>query len=207
MSAAEIALFAIAFLAFAASPGPDNVAIIARSAARGPLAGVSYGVGVVVGILVGLAAASLGLAFVLSKFGWLGLALRYVGAAYLIWSGVKLWRNADHLISSMDEPKGSQDRSGREMSGLAVGFAMNLTNPKMPIFYLAVLPQSFLGQPSFAAAVTIAMVIVFIEVLVIGAAIALGSLARSTDHVRSGRIARASGAMLVVAGVAIIARR
>ena len=127
--------FATAFLVFAASPGPDNMTIVARTLSHGPAAGLAYGVGMVVGILAVLVLAATGLAVAAQEMGALMTVLRYAGAAYLVWTGIRLWTA---------EPVLPAERAGGKRPGLVASFltgiALNLGNPKMPLFYLALLP-------------------------------------------------------------------
>ena len=84
MDLATILAFAAAFFVFAASPGPDNMTIVARTISGGAASGVAYGAGTVVGILVFLILAAFGLSIVAAKMAIVMTALRYGGAAYLI---------------------------------------------------------------------------------------------------------------------------
>jgi threonine/homoserine/homoserine lactone efflux protein len=83
--------FAAAFFVFAASPGPDNMTIVARTIAHGAASGIAYGAGTVAGILVFLSLAAFGLSVIASEMSVVMTFLRYAGAAYLIWMGIKLW--------------------------------------------------------------------------------------------------------------------
>jgi threonine/homoserine/homoserine lactone efflux protein len=63
-------------------------------------------------------------------------ALRYAGAAWLIWMGVRLW-TAEPVV-----PEAARLKGGRGLAGVfATGVALNLGNPKMPLFYVALLPN------------------------------------------------------------------
>lgn len=91
MDIASLTAFAAAFLVFAASPGPDNVTIMARTVSHGAAAGIAYGAGTVTGILIFLFLAVFGLSLVAEELGMAMTVLRYAGAAYLVWMGVRLW--------------------------------------------------------------------------------------------------------------------
>lgn len=77
MTVATLIAFAAAFLVFAASPGPDNLTIVARTITRGALHGIAYGAGTVAGILIFLMLAAFGLSVVAAETGWLMAVLRY----------------------------------------------------------------------------------------------------------------------------------
>lgn len=77
MDLATILAFAAAFFVFAASPGPDNMTIVARTISGGVASGVAYGAGTVVGILVFLILAAFGLSLIAAKMAIVMTALRY----------------------------------------------------------------------------------------------------------------------------------
>lgn len=91
MDLATILAFAAAFFVFAASPGPDNMTIVARTISSGAASGIAYGAGTVVGILIFLVLAAFGLSIIAAKMAIVMTVLRYGGAAYLIWMGIRLW--------------------------------------------------------------------------------------------------------------------
>ncbi|WP_141105744.1 LysE family translocator, partial [Rhizobium sp. R693] len=91
MDISTLLAFAAAFFVFAASPGPDNMTIVARTISHGATSGMAYGAGTVVGILIFLSLAAFGLSIIAAEMGIVMTILRYAGAAYLIWMGIKLW--------------------------------------------------------------------------------------------------------------------
>lgn len=195
--------FAGAFLVFAASPGPDNMTIVARTLSQGPAAGVAYGAGTVTGILVFLVLAALGLSVLSTELGGAMTVLRLAGAAWLVWIGVRLWTAPPAL------PAARPVASRRGLIGIFVtGVALNLGNPKMPLFYLALLPQ--VVGPSLGAAQIgmLAAVIVAVEVVVVGGHVLLAlraqGLLRTPGAVR--RANRIAGGTLIGAGVLVAAR-
>lgn len=136
MDFSTLLAFAMAFFIFAASPGPDNMTIVARTISHGPSSGIAYGAGTVVGILVFLTLAALGLSIIAAKMGVAMAILRYAGAAYLIWMGIRLW-TAEPIVPALQPV--SQRRGLLKI--FATGVALNLGNPKMPLFYIALLPN------------------------------------------------------------------
>ena len=94
MDVSTLVAFAAAYFVFAASPGPDNVTIVARTIAHGSACGIAYGIGTTVGVLVFLALASFGLSLLAAEMGTLMTVLRTAGAAYLVWMGYRLWTTA-----------------------------------------------------------------------------------------------------------------
>jgi threonine/homoserine/homoserine lactone efflux protein len=135
MDFSTLLAFAAAFFVFAASPGPDNMTIVARTISHGAASGIAYGAGTFVGILVFLALAAFGLSLIAAEMGTLMTVLRLGGAAYLIWMGIRLWR-APPVV-----PDAASVRRQSLVPTFATGVALNLGNPKMPLFYVALLPN------------------------------------------------------------------
>ncbi len=81
MDLSTLAAFAAAFFLFAASPGPDNMTIVARTVSHGAASGLAYGLGTTVGVLVFLVLGSLGLSVLAAQMGALMAVLRLPGAA------------------------------------------------------------------------------------------------------------------------------
>lgn len=195
--------FAGAFFVFAASPGPDNMTIIARTISHGPASGVAYGTGTVVGILVFLTLAAFGLSVLAAQMGTLMMILRYGGAAYLIWMGIRLW-TAEPVVPDLSI---SERRSLGTV--FATGVALNLGNPKMPLFYMALLPNVVGASLTIGHLGVLAAIVLVIEVVVIGSHVLLASRARrffrTPTMVRN--VNRTAGGVMVGAGVAIASTR
>jgi threonine/homoserine/homoserine lactone efflux protein len=192
--------FAAAFFVFAASPGPDNMTIVARTLSHGAPSGIAYGAGTVVGILFFLTLTAFGLSIVAAEMGIVMTILRYVGAAYLIWMGVRLWTAEPTVpdLQPVPAPHGL-------FTIFATGVALNLGNPKMPLFYVALLPNVVgasltLGHIGYLAAV---------EIVVIGSHVLLATKARrflrSPKTVR--RANRTAGGVMVGAGIVVVSTR
>jgi threonine/homoserine/homoserine lactone efflux protein len=128
-------LFVAASLLLIATPGQDMILVMSRSVAQGAAAGVATAAGVSVGLVGHTVLATLGLGAILRASEWLFIALKLVGAAYLIYLGFVLLRTrrADLALGT---------GAGRSPARLFVDGALsNLSNPKIAIFYFAFLPQ------------------------------------------------------------------
>jgi len=128
-------LFVAASLLLIATPGQDMILVMSRSVAQGAAAGVATAAGVSVGLIGHTILATLGLGAILRASEWLFIALKLVGAAYLIYLGIALLRTrrADLALGA---------GAGRSPLRLFVDGALsNLSNPKIAIFYFAFLPQ------------------------------------------------------------------
>jgi threonine/homoserine/homoserine lactone efflux protein len=204
MDFSTLLAFAAAFFVFAASPGPDNMTIMARTISHGAASGIAYGAGTVVGILIFLTLAVFGLSILASEMGVVMTILRYAGAAYLVWMGIRLW-TADAVVP---ETQPTPERHGL-LTVFVTGVALNLGNPKMPLFYVALLPN-VVGpslEPGHVGA--LAAIILIVESVVIGGHVMLASRARRllrTPRVARG-VNRAAGSVMVGSGVAVLATR
>ncbi len=204
MDISTVLAFAAAFFVFAASPGPDNLTIVSRTISHGPASGIAYGIGTVAGILVFLSLAAFGLSFVAAEMGTAMTVLRYAGAAYLVWMGLRLWVAAPVLPAS--EPAAGK----RGLPAVFVtGLALNLGNPKMPLFYLALLPNVVGASLTPGHVAVLAGVVLAVEAVVVGGHVMLASrarvLLRTPGAVR--RLNRAAGGAMIGAGVAVAASR
>jgi len=128
-------LFIMASLVLICTPGQDMILVMSRSIAQGASAGVATAAGVSVGLVGHTLLATLGLGAILRASESLFLALKLVGAAYLVYLGVQLLRSrAQQLAVQAGAP--------RSLGRLFVDGALsNVSNPKIAVFYFAFLPQ------------------------------------------------------------------
>jgi threonine/homoserine/homoserine lactone efflux protein len=117
------------------APGPDMLYVITRGIAHGRRAGILSAIGVVCGILVHTTAAALGLTLILQTSAFAFLLVKYIGAAYLIYLGIRSWQDKSTL--SLQTPLPSVTSSAVFWQGVL----SNVLNPKIAIFFLAFLPQ------------------------------------------------------------------
>lgn len=204
MDFSTLLAFAAAFFVFAASPGPDNMTIIARTISSGAASGIAYGAGTVVGILIFLTLAAFGLSIVAAEMGIVMNILRYAGAAYLIWMGIKLW-TAEPVVPELQPVSGGRGL----LTIFATGVALNLGNPKMPLFYVALLPSVVGASLTPGHVATLAAVILAVETVVIGGHVILAGHARKVLRTPAvvRRMNRTAGGVMVGAGVAVVASR
>jgi threonine/homoserine/homoserine lactone efflux protein len=123
------------FLAFV--PGPDNVFVMTLSALRGRRAGLCVVLGLCTGLVVHTAAVALGVAVVFQKSQLAFSLLKYAGTAYLVYLAWQAFR-ARPMPAAPGQP-GAVAGEGRRL--YLRGILMNVTNPKVSIFFLAFLPQ------------------------------------------------------------------
>ncbi|MGL4490430.1 MAG: LysE family translocator [Rhizobiaceae bacterium] len=126
--------YSLALFVAAAVPGPGIVALVARALGSGARATMPMALGLVLGDLTYLTAAVLGLAFIAQTFGLVFLAFKYAGAAYLAYLAYKFWTSGVGI-----ERVEAQKADGAFASFLS-GLIVTLGNPKVMVFYLAILP-------------------------------------------------------------------
>ena len=135
-NAASLGLFAAAAILLLLTPGPAVLYIVARSVEQGRVAGLVSVCGITSGTFVHIAAAALGLSALLASSALAFAVVKYAGAAYLIYIGVRrILSRADAPAAQLELPRRSLGRLYRD------GFIVNLLNPKTALFFLAFLPQ------------------------------------------------------------------
>ncbi len=204
MDTAGLAVFAIALLIAAASPGPGIAALVARVLGRGPGGAAAFATGLAIGDVVWLTAAIVGLSALAETFHAVFVAIKYAGAAYLLYLAYRLW-TAPVL------PQDVTGASSRERPGrlFLAGLALTMGNPKVMVFYLALLPSlvdllrvDALAYAELALAVCAVLAIVFSAYIVI--ALRARRLIASARTMRL--VKRGSGAIMAGAAVAIATR-
>lgn len=128
-------LFFAASVALAIAPGPDNIFVLTQSALHGRLSGLFVTVGLCTGLLVHTAAVSLGVAAIFQTSAFAFNALKAVGAAYLLYLAWRAFRSGETSFSGQEDVVLSRGKLYLR------GILMNVTNPKVAIFFLAFLPQ------------------------------------------------------------------
>ena len=117
------------------SPGPDNLFVLMQSATHGRRAGILVVLGLCTGLLGHTAAVALGLAAVVAASAIAFTVLKFVGAAYLLYLAWSAWRaTAAQASGAVLQPQSGSSLYWR-------GVLMNLSNPKVALFFLAFLPQ------------------------------------------------------------------
>jgi threonine/homoserine/homoserine lactone efflux protein len=135
-NAASLGLFAAAAILLLLTPGPAVLYIVARSVEQGRVAGLISVCGITSGTFVHIAAAALGLSALLASSALAFAVVKYAGAAYLIYIGVR------RILSRDDAPAAQLELPRRSLGRLyRDGFIVNLLNPKTALFFVAFLPQ------------------------------------------------------------------
>jgi threonine/homoserine/homoserine lactone efflux protein len=197
---ATLATFFVIAAGFAAVPGPSNMYVVSQGLRAGRRAGLAAAVGCAIGALTYVALTCAGLAALLGSSVTVLTVLHFVGGAYLMFLGIRVLRDRS-LAADLDR----QAHESRATRFLRRGIFVELTNPKVALFFLALFPQFV--QPGRGAT--------WSQILVLGILFCLVGLASDSMYaVGSGTIRsrlatnrrlidwsnRASGAMCIGLG-------
>jgi threonine/homoserine/homoserine lactone efflux protein len=130
--------FVAVVAAFAAVPGPSNLYVVAQGLRGGRRPALAAALGCALAALTYALATVVGLAALLASSAPALSALHYVGGAYLLYLGVHAWRAGGRAAPGFASGKGGQNAGLRS---LRRGFVVELSNPKVALFFLAFLPQ------------------------------------------------------------------
>ncbi len=135
LSTETVSAFFLASSLLAIVPGPDNVFVLTQSALHGRLSGLVVMFGLCTGLLVHTGAVAFGVAVIFQASALAFTLLKVVGASYLLYLAWQIFRSSPEQIRLQGTPQGSMTTLYRR------GIIMNVTNPKVSIFFLAFLPQ------------------------------------------------------------------
>ena len=135
LSIETFSAFFLASTLLAIAPGPDNVFVLTQSALHGKLSGLVVVFGLCTGLLVHTAAVTFGIAVIFQASTLAFTLLKIIGAGYLVYLALQIVRaTPEQIRMQSDQQKGLGTLYRR-------GIIMNVTNPKVSIFFLAFLPQ------------------------------------------------------------------
>lgn len=194
----------VAYVGFAVlltvTPGPDMALVTRNAIRRGWAGGARSGLGVCAGLVVHATAAAVGLSVLLARSALLYDAVRIAGALYLVYLGAATIRRSLRDAAA-DDPDGSKEDAGHR--SFAEGLVTNVLNPKVAIFYVALLPQfvrpadPFLARAGLLAGIHIGLNLVWLPVLA-------RVVAGARDRLPTGRVGdwleRATGGALIAVG-------
>ena len=201
----RLVLFLTAALLLAIAPGPGMLYVLARSLAGGKREGVLSAFGTFLGGMVHVFAAALGVSIILAKSALAFAIVKYVGAAYLCFLGVRMILDArkDKVNEDISRDPARATKSAR--NPLWQGVATEVLNPKTALFFLSFIPQ-FVNRSSghvflqFVALGTISVVMnTTADLIVIALAGPLGEKIRSSATFRR-RQRTVTGAIMIGLG-------
>jgi len=135
--------FAVVAAALTVTPGLDTALVLRAALTSSRREAAATAAGIVGGLFVWGAAAAVGVSALFTASGLAYDVLRWAGAAYLVWFGVRLLRRALRPAPAVPAPDGPDGGSARRAA--RVGLTTNLLNPKVGVFYAALLPQFLPG--------------------------------------------------------------
>jgi threonine/homoserine/homoserine lactone efflux protein len=178
--ASVLIAYSLAVLVLFITPGPDMSLFLAKTIAGGRRAGMAAMTGTSLGCIVHSLLAAFGLSALIAASPAMFLALKIVGAVYLLWLAVDAVRNGSSLNVTP-----SAAGSARLWSNLAQGFTVNLSNPKVVLFFVTFLPQFVDAKDPHAAGKLLFLGIYFVVLsyplavlLILAAERLIGSLKR-----------------------------
>jgi len=195
-------LFIATAIVLVITPGQDTFFILGRSLASGRAAGVAAALGITAGSIIHTCLAALGLSALLATSPYAFMAVKFAGAAYLVYVGVRaLLARASSLPGA--DAGGSAD--GRA-AAFRQGILSNLLNPKVALFFLALMPQFISAGSTHKVAAFLALGMTFVTlgiawclVLAIGAAKLRGAFLRRPSMALI--LNRIAGAMFIALGL------
>jgi len=192
-------LFVAASLLLIVAPGPDIVFLVSMGMSRGPRAGFVTAMGLAAGNLVHTLAAALGVSVIFRTSAIAFAALKFAGAAYLLYLARRTLRSAGGAVQF------SQTGESGDAPLFWRAVLMNVLNPKVALFFLAFLPQFASPRlgPVWLQMILYGALFTLLVVVVFGA---FGAFAgRASEWLRRGTSGRVGGALKwLVSGVFVI---
>lgn len=203
MELTSLVFFAGALLVAAGSPGPSIAALVARVISKGFRDVFPFLAAMWIGEAIWLSMAVFGLAFVAQSFHMAFVVLKWAGVAYLCWLAWKMW------TAPVTIREGEMPRAESPWRLFMAGMAVTLGNPKIMMFYMALLPTiidlgtvTLVGWAELTA--TMALVLIAIDLVWVAAAVQARRLLRSPRAMRAAN--RVSATTMAGAAAAIAAR-
>lgn len=199
----DLWLFILSALLLNITPGPDTALVVARSTQMGLRGGVAASFGIAGGIVVHITAAAIGLSALIAASAPAFTVIKYVGAAYLIYIGLRMILNRSAAVAESTAPA----QAALPLRGVFwQGFFSNALNPKVAIFFLAFLPQFVSNNAPSKAIAFLFLGFVFIIGGTVWSLILAAITAHATSRLKATRrfqrlIDSAIGAMFVALGI------
>ncbi|MBC8269601.1 MAG: LysE family translocator [Rhodospirillaceae bacterium] len=197
-----LALAIICFIAMVV-PGPGLLGLLGHTLSKGLRRSVGFIIGMVCGDLAFLLLVIGGLSVIAGRFETTFTVIRLAAAAYLIFLGIKAWRSGPIDLDTTDTP------ANNALRGFVSGLLLTLSNPKVIIFYVGILP-GFIDLTALAPLDAVLAVAIVLGVLVCVLVSYAFAAARARTLLRSERalkvLNRGAGSVMIGAGVTIIAR-
>lgn len=196
--------FTIAIFIFGITPGPGIFAILARALNTGAKTCVSLSFGMAVSDVIYLILATFGLAAIAENYGGLFTAIRFIGAAYLMYLGWKMW-------TAKVDVEIQKNHVGRAswFSGFIQGFLISASNPKVILFYIAFLP-TFMDLTTLSTSDIVLVSVLTLFALMVGLMLVAIMAASVRKYLKSQkaikRLNQTAGSIMIGAGLFLVSR-
>lgn len=189
-----------------ASPGPDLVMAVRNSIMFGRRAGILTAIGFALGVIIHVAYTLAGLAAIIAKSVLLFTLLKYAGAAYLFYVGIKALQSRGMADTSALEATASAQAAMSDLQALRSGFITNLFNPKATMFFLALFSQIIDPSYSLATQAGFGMTcVIMVGAWFSGVAVVLNTPAIKARFVRASKwIDRVCGGFFIALGIRLV---
>jgi threonine/homoserine/homoserine lactone efflux protein len=205
-------LFIATAILLVITPGQDTFFILGRSLSAGRPAGIAAALGISAGSIIHTFAAALGLSALLATSPYAFMAVKFAGAAYLIYIGVRALLSRASGLPGDDSRGKTGGGPDRQWSAFRQGVLSNLLNPKVALFFLALMPQFIdAGSTDKVAAFLVlgltfvALGVVWCVVLAIAAAKLRGAFLRRPSMANV--LNKVAGAMFIALGLKLATAR
>jgi threonine/homoserine/homoserine lactone efflux protein len=199
MDLANLLFFAVPFAIAAVVPGPVQAALVAQVLSRGSSGATPFVMGIVAGNALWLTAAIYGLSAVAFHFAWVFIAVKWLGAIYILVVAWQLWNASTDLRQTTKVYR----------TGAITGLALSLGNPKAVVFFGAILPQAFDLRTVTSADVPLILGLgVLIDTLVqLTYVVAAARARRLLESPRRVRVVNRSAAILMAGSATVVVAR
>ena len=197
MSLQEILALLLIILVFVVSPGPGTLAVFGKSMQQGFIAAFFLSFGLILGDITYLVAVILSLDFFSNTIASFMDQVKIVGGMYLIYLGIQSWRSGSFKIKKDISKKGN-------FAEFVTGYLISMANPKVMVFYIAILPN-FINLKNLSLLIASEIIVITflglmagISVINLGASKIKNKLENSDSNAYINRIV---GSIMMVAGI------
>jgi threonine/homoserine/homoserine lactone efflux protein len=201
-------LFILTAIILILTPGQDTFFILGRSLANGRPAGVAAALGISAGTVIHTVAAALGLSALLATSPYAFMAVQYAGAAYLLYIGVRALMTRSNGLPGQDARVNGDGR----WQAFRQGIVTNLLNPKVGLFFLALMPQFIASTSTNKVGAFLVLGLSFVTmglawctILAVGAASLRGVILRRPSMANV--LNKVAGAMFIALGIRLATAR
>jgi len=200
----SVETFALAIFVFAITPGPGTFALLARALSSGAFACLPMTFGMAISDIIYLVLATFGLSAIAENYSGLFTAIRFIGAAYLLYLGWKMW--TANVDTHFDK---SNSKAKSWFSGFIQGFLISASNPKVILFYIAFLP-TFIDLTTLTHKDIILVSFITLFALMTGLMMVSIAASRVRQYLKSKsalkRLNQTAGSIMIGAGLFLVYR-